>query len=60
MTVVDLEDTTAPEEQDSDLGWYAEMPEGTLAAYDGTLDTTLSVVDRIADLQAAADPNDNT
>jgi hypothetical protein len=59
MTAIDLEDTIAREEHDLELGWYAEMPEGTLAAYDEALDTTLRVVDRIADLHAAADPNDN-
>ncbi len=60
MTALDLEETAVQEEDNLNLGWYAEMPEGTLAAYDEVLDTTLRMVDRIADLPAAANPNDNS
>ena len=32
------------------VGWFAEMPEGPLAPYNGDLDTTLEVTDKMAEL----------
>ena len=52
MTALNLEDSDVKEEDGLNLGWYAEMPEGTLAAYDEVLDTTLRVVDRMRVIQA--------
>lgn len=38
------------------VGWFADMPEGTLAPYDGDLDTTLEVTEKMAELPRPTGP----
>lgn len=50
MSTRDAGGTPLPPERVPAVGWFAEMPEGTLAPYDGVLTTTLEVADKMAEL----------
>lgn len=50
MTIGELDEATSPSERDLRVGWYVELPEGSLAPYrnERNLQATLGVVDRMA------------
>jgi hypothetical protein len=49
VTTLDADGAPPPERVPA-VGWFAEMPEGSLAPYGEDLDTTLEVTDKMAEL----------